>query len=130
MQTMSTPLNMLPTTQTHTTGERRRQVIARLLGANTFETIKWRQLLQDGVLVRLRICRCRFSTRLLLEDMGIQIADETVREKLSTWLVLFWGRVRREQPPYSEMGLGTQSLRDQRIDGLLDPVVKKSIGIL
>jgi len=67
---------------------RRRQVIASRLGATTFETIKWRQLLQDGVLVRLRVGRCGFTTRLLLEDMGIEIADARVREKLSTWLVL------------------------------------------
>lgn len=88
MQTMSPPLNTLAPVPSHPGQVRRRQVIASLLGATTFETIKWRQLLQDGVLVRLRIRRCRFTTRLLLEDMGIQVADERVREKLATWLVL------------------------------------------
>lgn len=88
MQTMSIPMNTLAPAQLRPGLVRRRQVIASLLGASTFETIKWRQLLQDGVLVRLRVSRCRFTTRLLLEDMGIEIADENVREKLSTWLVL------------------------------------------
>ena len=35
----------------------------------------------------------------------------------------------REQSSYSEMGLGAQLFRDQRIRCLLDAVVEKSIGI-
>ncbi|GCE09212.1 hypothetical protein [Dictyobacter aurantiacus] len=66
----------------------RRQTIATLFGARSFESIDWRRLLQDGVLVRLHIRRCRFSTRLVLEDIGVRVEDETVREKLSRWLVL------------------------------------------
>lgn len=66
----------------------RRQTVARLLGAQSFASIHWRHLLQDGTLVHLRIGRCRFSTRLLLEEMGIQIEDPTVADKLSRWTTL------------------------------------------
>lgn len=69
-------------------GTRRRQTIATLLGERSFEAIDWRRLIQDGVLVRLHIRRCRFSTRLTLEDIGIRVDDDTVREKLSKWLIL------------------------------------------
>ncbi len=88
MQTLSTPQTALTATPSRPALLRRHQTMAHLLGATTFENIPWRQLIQDGVLVRLRVSRCRFTTRLLLEDMGIQIADEQVREKLSTWLIL------------------------------------------
>ena len=44
--------------------------------------------MQDGALVQLHIGRCRFSTRLLLEDMGIHIDEEATREKLARWLIL------------------------------------------
>jgi hypothetical protein len=67
---------------------RRQQTVARLLGAESFARIPWQQLMQEGALVQLHIGRCRFSTRLLLEDMGIHIDDETVREKLARWLIL------------------------------------------
>lgn len=67
---------------------RRRQTIASLFGESSFEFIDWRRLIQDGVLVRLHIRRCRFSTRLVLEDIGIRVEDDTVREKLSKWLIL------------------------------------------
>src|SRR5258708_5062660 len=44
--------------------------------------------MQEGALIHLHIGRCRFSTRLLLEDMGIHIEDETTRDKLARWLIL------------------------------------------
>ncbi|BCL79561.1 hypothetical protein ccbrp13_20260 [Ktedonobacteria bacterium brp13] len=72
----------------HPVGSRRRQTIASLFGEHSFECIDWRQLIQDGVLVRLHIRRCRFSTRLVLEDIGVRVEDDMVREKLSTWLIL------------------------------------------
>lgn len=69
-------------------GGRRRHTIATLLGERSFESINWRRLMQDGVLVQLHIRRCRFSTRLTLEDLGVRVDDDSVREKLSRWLVL------------------------------------------
>jgi hypothetical protein len=69
-------------------GSRRRQTIATLFGEHSFEFIDWRRLIQDGVLVRLHIRRCRFSTRLVLEDIGVRVDDDEVREKLSKWLIL------------------------------------------
>src|SRR6266536_3841863 len=69
-------------------GSRRRQTIATLFGEHSFEFINWRRLIRDGVLVRLHIRRCRFSTRLVLEDIGVRVEDDTVREKLSKWLIL------------------------------------------
>jgi hypothetical protein len=76
------------TTQGGQAGARRRQTIATLLGEHSFEFIDWRRLIQDGVLVRLHIRRCRFSTRLVLEDIGVRVDDDAVREKLSKWLIL------------------------------------------
>lgn len=67
---------------------RRQQTVARLLGAQSFATIPWRHLMQRGAVVQLHIGRCRFSTRLLLEDMGIHIEDATTRHQLTRWLVL------------------------------------------
>lgn len=75
-------------TQGQAIGSRRRQTIATLFGERSFEFIDWRRLIQDGVLVRLHIRRCRFSTRLVLEDIGVRVDDDNVREKLSKWLVL------------------------------------------
>ncbi|HEU5377146.1 MAG TPA: hypothetical protein VFV38_17075 [Ktedonobacteraceae bacterium] len=66
----------------------RQQTVARLLGAETFTTIPWRSLLQEGALVQLHIGRCRFSTRLLLEDIGMHITDEQTRATLTRWLIL------------------------------------------
>ncbi len=79
---------MLSTPSTLVQETRRQQTIARVLGAETFTTIPWQRLMQDGALVRLRIGRCGFSTRLFLEDMGIHIEESTVREKLARWLIL------------------------------------------
>lgn len=82
----STPVN--PTQAGPAASSSRRQVVTTLLGAHSFEAIDWRALLQQGVLVRLRIRRCRFTARLTLDDLGIHIADEEIRRKLATWLVL------------------------------------------
>lgn len=80
---------MTQTTHTPEAQETNRQAtVARLLGATSFSTIRWQQLMQDGALVQLHIGRCRFSTRLLLEDMGIQIEDGAIRDKLSRWMTL------------------------------------------
>jgi hypothetical protein len=73
---------------TRTPETRRQQTVARVLGAETFSSIPWQQLMQEGALIQLHIGRCRFSTRLLLEDMGIHIEDEATREKLARWLIL------------------------------------------
>lgn len=76
--------------QIHMQGEetRRQQTVARLLHAQTFASISWLPLLQEGTLVQLHIGRCRFTTRLLLEDMGVQIEDPQVRDKLARWTTL------------------------------------------
>lgn len=81
-QTLATP------TVVATQEDRRQQTVARLLGAQSFSTIPWQQLLRDGTLVELHVGRCGFTTRIVLEDMGIQIDDETVREKVSRWMTL------------------------------------------
>ncbi|GCE15073.1 hypothetical protein [Tengunoibacter tsumagoiensis] len=72
----------------HALRSHRRQIIATLFGASSFEGINWQRLIQDGVVVRLHIRRCRFSTRLVLEDIGVHVDDDAVKEKLSEWLVL------------------------------------------
>ncbi|HEX7735505.1 MAG TPA: DUF3150 domain-containing protein [Ktedonobacteraceae bacterium] len=64
------------------------QTVARLLGAQSFAAIHWQLLMQDGALVELHIGRCRFSARLVPEDVGIHIDDEGVREKLARWTTL------------------------------------------
>jgi|GEM_PF-2796150 len=69
-------------------GSRRRQVVASLFGERSFEFIDWRRLIQDGVLVRLHIRRCRFTAQLTLEDIGVRVESGEVREKLSKWLIL------------------------------------------
>jgi hypothetical protein len=78
-------LSSLSTTPQET---RRQHTIARVLGAQTFTTIPWSRLMQEGAIVQLHIGRCRFSTRLLLEDMGIHIEDDTTREKVARWVIL------------------------------------------
>lgn len=67
---------------------RRRQTIAALFGERSFEAIDWRKLLHDGVVVRLHVRRCRFTTRLVLEDIGVRVEDATMRDKLARWLIL------------------------------------------
>ncbi len=86
---MTQTIPLLSTTQIEsTTRIHRRQTIATLLGEPSYELIDWRRLLADGVLIQLHIRRCRFSTRLTLEDIGVKVDDDSVREKLSKWLVL------------------------------------------
>lgn len=87
-QTLSTPSMVSSSSSSLTQETRRQQTVARILGATSFLRIPWQRLMQDGALVRLRIGRCGFSTRLLLEDMGIHIEDQAVREKLARWLIL------------------------------------------
>lgn len=87
-QTLSSPSIMSSPSALLVQDTRRQQTVARLLGARSFSTIPWQHLMQEGALVQLHIGRCRFSTRLLLEDMGIHIDDETTREKLARWLIL------------------------------------------
>lgn len=84
-QTLTTP-----TTQTAATTltQRRQRTVARLLGAQSFATIHWQHLLQEGTLVELHIGRCGFTTRLALEEMGIRIENEAVRETLARWTTL------------------------------------------
>jgi hypothetical protein len=87
--TVSTPLTVPSPIAQQGEETPRQRTVARLLGASSFATIPWQRLMQQGVLVELHIGRCRFSTRLLLEeDMGIRIEDEAVRNKLARWLVL------------------------------------------
>ncbi len=88
LQMVSTPSSLPMSSATRTPETRRHQTIARALGAETFTTIPWGQLMQEGTLVQLHIGRCRFSTRLLLEDMGIHIEDDATREKVARWVVL------------------------------------------
>ena len=79
---------LLETPITPSSEERRRSVVADVLGERSFESINWKRLMQDGVLVRLHVRRCRFATQLTLEDMGVRVEDDAVRQKLSRWLVL------------------------------------------
>lgn len=80
--------SVLSSVSTRTHESRRQQTVARILGAETFTTIPWQHLLQEGAIIHLHIGRCRFSTRLLLEDMGIHIEDDVTREKVARWVVL------------------------------------------
>src|SRR5262245_21510048 len=84
-QTLSSPVTeSLPPMNT-----RRRQTIASLFGERSFEFVDWRQLIQDGVLVRLHIGGSSvFSTRLTLEDVGVHVENDEARDKISKWLVL------------------------------------------
>ncbi|HVU68790.1 MAG TPA: hypothetical protein VHD63_16765 [Ktedonobacteraceae bacterium] len=87
-QMLTTPSSLVTSTPTHPQETRRQQTIARALGAETFTTIPWSKLMQEGAIIHLHIGRCRFSTRLLLEDMGIHIEDDATREKVARWLIL------------------------------------------
>jgi hypothetical protein len=85
---MTQTINSPATQAIPRSGSRRRQTIAALLGERSYDAIEWRKLLQDGVVVRLHVRRCRFTTRLVLEDIGVRVEDATVRDKLATWLIL------------------------------------------
>jgi hypothetical protein len=69
-------------------GTHRRQTLAQILHAPSFESIDWRRLLQDGVMVKLHIRHCGFTTRLELADLGVRVQDATVQEKVARWLIL------------------------------------------
>lgn len=81
-QTRTTPSPMV------SQDTRRQQTVARLLGVQSFAAIHWQHLMQDGALVELHVGRCGFTTRIVLEDMGIQIDDESVRDKVGRWMTL------------------------------------------
>ncbi len=85
---LTTPSALVTSTPTSSQETRRQQTIARALGAETFTTIPWSTLMQEGAIIQLHIGRCRFSTRLLLEDMGIHIEEDATREKVARWLIL------------------------------------------
>jgi hypothetical protein len=87
-QTLTTPSSVTSSSSTRMQETRRQQTVARVLGAETFTTIPWQHLMQEGALIQLHIGRCRFSTRLLLEDMGIHIEEEATRDKLARCLIL------------------------------------------
>jgi hypothetical protein len=87
-QIVTPSTSMLLSAPTRTHESRRQQAVARVLGAETFTTIPWQRLLQEGAIIHLHIGRCRFSTRLLLEDIGIHIEDDATREKVTRWVVL------------------------------------------
>ena len=88
-QQIVTPAVSVLSSRSTTPQETRRQhTIARVLGADTFTTIPWSRLMQEGAIVQLHIGRCRFSTRLLLEDMGIHIEDDDTRAKVARWVIL------------------------------------------
>src|SRR2546428_99558 len=81
LPTMSTTMQDAPTRS-------KEQVIATLLGRPSFEEIDWRTLMKQGVLVRLRIRRCRFTAKLELADLGVSGSSARVRQALSRTLVL------------------------------------------
>jgi hypothetical protein len=68
--------------------EQKARAIATLLGAASFEEISWRDLMQQGVLVRLSVRRCRFTARLELSDLGVSVSEPRVRTALNRTLVL------------------------------------------
>lgn len=74
----------LSTTQTEgALPTRKQQIVAHLLG-------NYRQvgeLRRSVVRVRLRIQRCRFVTKFELEDLGVSVEDDTVRQALSKLMV-------------------------------------------
>ncbi len=76
-------------TQSQSQETRRQQTVARLLGAQSYATIRWQRLLQEeGTIVELHAGHCGFTTRLQLSDLGIQIEDPEVREKVARWTTL------------------------------------------
>ena len=86
--TLTRSTQSTPTQSTQTQESRRQQTVARLLGAQSFASIHWQRLLQDGTMVELHVGHCGFTTRLQLSDLGIQIEDPQVRDKLARWTTL------------------------------------------
>lgn len=78
----------MQTTTRVTPAAGKEQVIASLLGSPSFEEIDWRALMKRGVLVRLRIRRCRFTAKLELADLGVSVKEPRVRQALARTLVL------------------------------------------
>jgi hypothetical protein len=74
----------LPTAQTEAAiPTRKQQIVTHLLG-------NYRQvgeLRRSVVRVRLQIQRCRFMTKFELEDLGVTVEDDTVRQTLSKLMV-------------------------------------------
>lgn len=67
---------------------RKEQAIATILGKSTLQQVDWRMLMQEGVMVRVTIRRCRFTAKLELSDLGVTIRDARVRQAISRTLVL------------------------------------------
>ena len=67
---------------------RKEQAIATILGESAFQQVDWRMLMQEGVMVRVIIRRCRFTAKLELADLGVTIQDSRVRLAVSRTLVL------------------------------------------
>lgn len=76
------------TIRTEQIESRKEQAIATILGKSTFQQIDWRMLMQEGVMVRVVIRRCRFTAKLELSDLGVTIQDARVRQAISRTLVL------------------------------------------
>ena len=90
---------MLQTQLTREKGaSRKEQVIATLLGQPSFQEIDWRLLMKQGVLARLCIRRCRFTAKLELNDLGVRVRDERVKQALARTMVL--GEKRLLPGPY------------------------------
>lgn len=68
--------------------QRKEQTIATILGKSSFQQVDWRLLMQEGVLVRVTIRRCRFTAKLELSDLGISVQDARVRQAIARTLVL------------------------------------------
>jgi hypothetical protein len=67
---------------------RKEQTIATILGKSSFQQVDWRLLMQEGVLVRITIRRCRFTAKLELSDLGLTVQDARVRQAIARTLVL------------------------------------------
>jgi hypothetical protein len=76
------------TIRTEQIESRKEQAIATILGKSTFQQIDWRMLMQEGVMVRVVIRRCRFTAKLELSDLGVTIQDARARQAISRTLVL------------------------------------------
>jgi ElaB/YqjD/DUF883 family membrane-anchored ribosome-binding protein len=75
-------------TTSDTSRQRKEDVIASLLRKPSFEEIDWRFLMKQGVLVHLRIRRCRFTAKLEFSDLGVEVKDARVRQAIARTLVL------------------------------------------
>lgn len=64
--------------------DERRAELARIFGQEIrMEDPKWLSLMQEGVIVRLHVCRWRMTTRLVLDDLGLSNGEgEAVKDEL------------------------------------------------